>query len=114
MANSDLPDMYVLDALASDLESLEDILRVLNSATELGWRSEWGREFHRSDVVQALARLVQGDLVRVYVPDAATRGLVTCPPRALPPGDFDEAWYGITERGRLVHANWEPLDPPSP
>ncbi len=114
MTHPNLPDMYVLDALASDIESLDDILRVLNSTTELGWRGEWGREFHRSDIVQALGRLVEGDLVRVYVLDSATRGLVTCPPRTLPPGDFDDVWYGITERGRVVHTNWEPLDRPSP
>lgn len=83
MTTTDLPDMYVLDALASDLESLDDILRVLNSDAELGWRREWGREFQRTDVVQALARLIQADSVRVYLPNAATRGLIECSPRSL-------------------------------
>ena len=108
MKAADVPDMYVLDALSSDIESLDDVLRVLNSASELGWTKEWGRAFERGDVVQALMRLVSNDLVRVFVPDATTRGLVERPPRSLPPEDFDNAWYGITERGRVVHATWDP------
>jgi hypothetical protein len=107
------PDMYVLDALVSDLESLDGILRVLNSDTELGWRQEWGGKFLRPEIVQALARLIQADLVRSYLSDELSKGLVEGSPRMLPPGDFDDAWFGITERGRLVHTNWEPPLGPS-
>ena len=31
------PDLYVLDALANDIEDLESIARTLNSDTALGW-----------------------------------------------------------------------------
>ena len=102
-----LPDMYVLDALASDIEDLEGILRMLNSETELGWHKEWGRKFSREEIVEALCRLVSDDLVLTYVTPEKP-GLVALAPRALPPGDFDDAWFGLTEKGRLVHANWEP------
>src|SRR5881394_2177371 len=110
MHKSRLPDMYVLDALASDLESLNDLLRMLNSDTELGWHREWGKPFDRTEIVQALLRLVHDDLVRVYLPDAAGTGLLEQASRTAPPSDFSDAWFGLTERGRLVHTNWEPTD----
>ena len=108
MTKAVLPDMYVLDALASDLESLDDIIRMLNSESDLGWRREWGADFRRPEIVQALVRLLRSGLVRCYLWDETVRGLVQCSPRALPPGDFDAAWYGITDQGRLVHGNWAP------
>ena len=40
MAKERLPDMYVLDALANDVEDVEAILRMLNSDTALGWHNE--------------------------------------------------------------------------
>lgn len=101
------PDMYVLDALANDIEDLEAILRMLNSDTVLGWHKEWGRKFRREEIVEALCRLVVDDLVLAYV-TLEKPGLVTLPARTLPDGDFDDASFGLTEKGRLVHANWEP------
>jgi hypothetical protein len=100
-------DLFVLDSLASDIESLDNVLRVLNSDTDVGWHREWGRHFVRDEIVQSIARLIQNDLVRVYLWDEVQRGLVESAPRVLPPADFDNVWFGLTERGRMIHTNWE-------
>jgi len=109
MAKERLPDMYVLDALANDVEDVEAILRMLNSDTALGWHNEWGRKFRRDEIIETLCRLVADDLVRVYETKEEP-GLVPLPSRTLPPANFDAAWFGLTERGRLVHTNWEPAE----
>jgi len=102
-----LPDMFVLDVVADDVEDLEGILRNLNRSPS-GWRDSWGREFSRDEVVAALSRLVREDHVRGYVLDDAGTALVELPARALPPATFDDAWFGLTPRGRLIHSNWDP------
>ncbi len=100
------PDPYVLDTLADDVENLESILRMLNSDTELGWVREWGRQFTREDVISALSRLVRDDHVFVVARDGGEMQQLS--PRALPPESYGDAYFGITDRGRLIHADWEP------
>jgi hypothetical protein len=55
-------DYYVLDALATDLESLEEILRLVNHP-QIGWAAEAGHPFGRSEVLVVLPRLVRDELV---------------------------------------------------
>lgn len=111
MRREHLPDMYVLDSLANDVENLDDILRILNSDTAVGWHKHWGRHFKREEVVQSLSRLIQAEsvLVSVLTPDG--KWLQELPSGALPSASFDDAWFGITPRGRLIHTNWEPEGP---
>jgi hypothetical protein len=99
--------MFVLDVLADDIESLEGILDSLNR-TASGWREARGAEFRRSEVVEALSRLIAADLVRTYTLDEAGAALAELPATSLPPRTYDDAWYALTERGRMVHANWSP------
>lgn len=98
-------DHYVLDTLANDLESIEDILRMLNSTTELGWADEWGRPFNRSDIVASLARLVRGGFIRSYstVGDAAQLSSL---PEGVLPANLGEAYFGMTDSGRVAHTIW--------
>lgn len=103
-----MPDMYVLDSLANDVEGLEDVLRILNSDEAIGWHKRWGRHFTRDEVVQALVRLIKADHVRASVLTSDGKWLQELGPTELPPGTFDEAWFGITPQGRMVHTNWEP------
>lgn len=103
-----VPDMYVLDNLADDIESLEDILRMLNSTHVIGWKQRWGRSFERSEVVEALSRLVHDDLVRVSILTSEGKALNELAARQLPPGDYDDVWFAMTPRGRIVHTNWDP------
>lgn len=102
------PDIYVLDALANDIEDLDSILRMLNSDTALGWAKEWGRAFTRSEIVEALSRLVKKGFVGVLVLADDGKSLVDLDPRALPPNDYTDVYLSLTERGRLVHTNWDP------
>ncbi len=100
--------MFVLDALANDIEDIESILRMLNSETSLGWSAEWGRPFVRAEVVEAISRLVAKDYVQVLVLSADGTSLDALPAKALPPGDYGAAYFALTEHGRLVHRNWDP------
>jgi hypothetical protein len=101
------PDLYVLDALANDIEDLESILRMLNSDTVLGWTQEWGRSFTRGDVVEGLSRLIKRDLVEVLVFSNDGKSLMELGRGTLPPGDYDDVYFALTEKGRFVHSNWD-------
>jgi hypothetical protein len=102
------PDLYVLDALANDIEDLESIIRMLNSDTALGWAAEWGRPFRRGELIEALSRLVAKDYVQVLVLAPDGKNLEALSTKALPPGSYQEAFFALTERGRIVHRNWDP------
>lgn len=102
------PDLYVLDALANDVEDLDSILRMLNSNTSLGWVREWGRPFHRSELVNALSRLTAKNYVQVLVLTEDGRNLEPLAPTTLPPGSFEDVYFAMTDRGRTVHRTWEP------
>ena len=103
-----VPDMYVLDSLANDVEELSHILAMLNSDEVIGWHQRWGRRFTREEVVQALARLIQANHVRVSVLTSDGKWLQELAPTELPPGTFDDAWFALTPHGRMVHTNWDP------
>ena len=69
MTRADI-DYIVLDALANDLESVEDILRLANHP-EIGWTELAGGPIAEFSVLLALPRLVEDGLVRAYVLDAS-------------------------------------------
>jgi hypothetical protein len=100
--------MFVLDTLANDIEDLDSIVRMLNSDTALGWVAEWGRRFRREEVVAALSRLVMRDCVTALILNPDGKSLQKLPARTPPPGGYDEAYFSMTERGRLLHRSWEP------
>ena len=102
------PDLYVLDTLADDIEDLATIMRALNSDTAIGWHRTWGRPFTREEVVQALSRLITNDLVQAAVLTPDGKALENLVSGQLPPGDYDDVWFAMTPRGRLVHSTWEP------
>ena len=106
MARIDI-DYYVLDALANDLESLDDILRLVNHP-DVGWVPEAGRPVSRAAIVATLPRLVRDKLVQVYVPSATTSELEPLPIGRLPTTPVDGWYFGMTAHGRTVHANWAP------
>jgi hypothetical protein len=102
------PDLYVLDAMANDVEDLAAIMRTLNSETAVGWYRTWGRRFERQEVIASLSRLVASDLARVSILTPDGKSLVELPSRQLPPGNYDDAWFAMTPHGRMLHANWDP------
>jgi len=113
-SREDRPDLYVLDALADDIEDLSAIMRTLNSDSAIGWHRRWGRHFTRAEVVQTLTRLIRDDLARVAVLTADGTALEDLRANQLPPGSYDDAWFAMTPRGRLLHSNWDPEIPTDP
>lgn len=107
------PDMFVMDAMANDVESIDDLIRILNSSSDLGWTDVWGRMFTRDEVVSALMRLVRAGLVLAYAADGDKHELAPLDERVLPQS-LSEAYFGLTDRGRLVHANWDAPEGPAP
>jgi hypothetical protein len=105
-----LIDYFVLDALANDLESLEDVLRILNS-DGLGWRSHHADPFTKDEVVPSLYRCLQEGLVHAAQIDSTGLALKPLPERALPAAPLDDLWFALTAHGRLVHGNWDPPPP---
>jgi hypothetical protein len=100
-------DLFILDALADDLENLEDILRQLNSAA-IGWRHLHPEPFVRQEILPALTRLIREDLVEACVLDQSGKWLIEAGPRTLPAGSWDDPWFRLTARGRIVHSTWDP------
>jgi hypothetical protein len=103
------PDMFVLDSLANDVESVDDILRMLNSETVLGWTSEWGRSFTEEDVHRALTRLIKRELVRAFAVAGDSPTLEELPLQEQPPEGLNEGYFGLTESGRRFHREWASL-----
>ena len=103
-----LIDFFVLDALANDLESLEDILRLINR-DDIGWRQfNRGRPYERSEVLAPLLRCIREGLIDVFSLESSGKSLSRLPSGALPPSSLDLYWFGLTPAGRLVHTNWNP------
>lgn len=100
-------DYFVLDTLANDLESLEDILRLLNSEL-MGWRHRHPAPFTQDEVLPVLRRVVQDGLVNVAAFSLTDRALVDLPARTWPAGGLHEVWFRLTPHGRMVHSAWEP------
>jgi hypothetical protein len=107
-----LIDYFVLDSLANDLESLEDILRLLNNEA-LGWRLHHSTPFDRLAVVPALFRGIREGLIRAAVLTPDGKALEPLEDRALPAGSLDHVWFELTAQGRVVHTSWEPPAPPA-
>jgi len=101
-------DYYVLDTLANDIESFDDIVRLLNHP-EIGWRQEnHDREFAPAEVTAALARAIKEGCVRALVVDADHTTLQALEDFALPASPFQDCYYMLTPRGSLIHSNWQP------
>ncbi len=59
-------------------------------------------------MVDALNRLAAKDYVPVLVLAADGKSLELLSAKALPQGSYQDAYFSLTERGRLVHRNWDP------
>ena len=102
-----LIDYFVLDSLANDLESLDDILRLLNS-DGLGWRSQHPVPFERAEILPSVLRLIRDGLVRAAVLGRDGKALESLADRVSPGERIDECWFELTAPGRIVHSSWEP------
>ena len=100
-------DYFILDALANDLESLEDILRLMNSDS-MGWRFRHPAPFTASEVLPGLQRVVKDGLVNAAAHSATEQALVDLPERVWPAEGLEGVWFRLTPHGRMVHSAWEP------
>lgn len=102
----ELLDLYVLDAIADDIEDIESILRMLNNPS-IGWREEWGKDFERPEVVLALSRLVKAGQVLAYGLDGQGKELIEANKQALASTTYDDFWFGPSPAGRIRHQTWK-------
>jgi hypothetical protein len=101
-------DLFVLDALANDIEGFEDVMRLLNHE-QLGWRHLHGAAIERDEAQEALRRVVIDGLAEVCLYDPDSRALRSYKASQWPVGtEVDDMWFRITEQGRSLHAAWEP------
>lgn len=101
-------DPYVLDVLADDIESIADMLSRLNAESPSAWWRIRGAPFDRQELVAALGRLIGRRLIGAYSSLDTEPRLVALPEGVMPDGDWNDAWFGITPPGRIVHASWNP------
>ena len=101
-------DPYLLDVLVDDLESIPDILGRLNAESPSAWWRIRGAPFDRQELVLALGRLIGRRLISAYSSHDSEPRLVALPEGVMPDGDWNDAWFGITPAGRIVHASWNP------
>ncbi|MGE0352247.1 MAG: hypothetical protein AB7Q69_03315 [Gemmatimonadales bacterium] len=101
-------DMYLLDAIADDIEQFSDVIERLNGDRPTAWWRYRGALFGHDEVVEGLSRLIQNDWARVYLLTPGGDALIELAPRALPPSSYTEAWFKITPRGILAHSAWNP------
>jgi hypothetical protein len=100
-------DYFVLDTLANDLESLEDVLRLLNSP-EMGWRHAHPEPFTREEVIPALIRRILAGDVEACPLSEFEPVLETLGPGVLPPdARWGQTWFKLTGQGRIAHMNWD-------
>lgn len=104
----DLIDYYVLDALADDIESLEQIVPSVRLAATM-WQSELTPEsISRQLVVSSLLRLLREQSISACSYSPSGKDLEELPPGVIPDGNFDDHWFGLTPRGKMLHSVWDP------
>lgn len=98
---------FVLDSLANDIESLQDVLRILNSPTELGWRDQHPNEFLTEEVVPAMFECIRSGDVEACVLDEDGQ-LVDAGEGVIPAGAIESVWFRLTQQGRAALNAWTP------
>jgi hypothetical protein len=109
-----LLEYCVLDTLANDVESLAHIHALLNHP-DIGWTDLHGGPIPPHAVKPAVQELVREGLIRAYICPPGEIHLEEADEGVFPEGNADEVYFGLTPRGRAIHAAWEPtLTDPSP
>ncbi|SRR6266566_9689365 len=107
----ELIDYFVLDSLADDVESLEQILPAVRRSLEHWEVPEPATAFTREHVVGALVRLVRDRSIAALTYDAKEKALVDIGEGIVPSGLLDDYWFRMTGRGRVLHQSWQPPAP---
>ena len=102
-----LLEHFVLDTLANDVESLAHIHALLNHR-DIGWTDLHGGPIPADAIKQTVRKLVRQELIRAYVCPPGEIHLKEADEGVFPEGNADDVYFGLTPRGRAIHAAWEP------
>ncbi len=111
MDRDELVRLLVLNAICDDYENVDQV--ILRDVAADG--AKCGLTIERSEVVHALAGLVEDGMAKVYILSARAphvTELLDMPEMDIPEDDFKTYFY-ITKKGmhlHLSHDTWWPLD----
>jgi hypothetical protein len=103
-----LIDYLVLDALADDFESMEQIEPDMKRALEFWCIDEPASKFSRAEIVLAITRLIRDRLVEAVALNSDGKSMSNIGEGVHPKGNLDDYWFGMTARGKIVHTGWNP------
>jgi len=103
-----LIDYLILDSVADDVESLEQIVPSLSRAISLWEINVPGGLFDRDEIALSITRLVRDKLIEVVVANADENTMSPIGEGVQPEGNLDDYWFQMTGRGRIVHNDWVP------
>ena len=106
-------DYYVLDCLSDDIEGVEQILHMLNHEVAINWQRANGGPFQRDQVLPSLMRSIRRGHIEALVYSEDGAHLEEAGEKVLPNGDFDEHWFKLTARGRMLLSAWTPSVEPN-
>ena len=99
--------MFVLDAMADDIEDLASIMRYLRE-----WRAWWPHNFTEQEVLSTLASLLEEELVEAYDAQPGIEGLQHVALAVTDDASLRRYWFRPTAKGRLLWEKWDaPLLP---
>ncbi len=87
-------DYLILDAIADDVESVDNICSKVVPTDLLSG----------ANLLESLRRLTNDRLVEAYVLKGPE--LVGVGEGVWPPGSVEDMWFRITNRGTMVHGHW--------
>ena len=103
-----LIDYLVLDALADDFESMEQIEPAIERALEFWCINEPPDRFSRAEIVLAITRLIRDRLIEAVALNSDGKSMSNLGEGIHPKGNLDDYWFGMTPRGKIVHTGWIP------
>lgn len=103
-----LIDCLILDSVADDVESLEQIVPSLSRAVSLWEINPPGGRFSREEIALSITRLVRDKLIEVVAPNPGENTMSPIGEGVQPGGSLDDYWFQMTGRGRIVHNDWVP------
>jgi hypothetical protein len=103
-----LIDYLILDSVADDVESLEQIVPSLGRAISLWEINPPDGRFSRDEIALSITRLIRDKLIEAVAPNAGENSMSPIGEGVHPSGNLDDYWFQMTGRGRIVHNDWVP------
>jgi hypothetical protein len=103
-----LIDYLILDSVADDVESLEQIMPSLDRAIRVWKINPPNGRFTRPDIVLSITRLVEDRLIEVVAVNPDGKSMSPVGEGVQPRGSLDDYWFQMTSRGRILHTDWNP------